>query len=50
MPESAGLYAKSSDLLNRYSQMVLVRNSRLSVQPVTAEEWRIVCEMGLTAP
>ena len=26
--------------------MVLVRNSRLSVQPVTDEEWRIVCEMG----
>jgi len=32
------------------AQMVLVRNSRLSVQPVTTEEWRIVCEMGLTAP
>lgn len=27
-------------------QMVLVNNSRLSVQPVTAEEWRIVCRMG----
>ena len=26
--------------------MVLIRNSRLSVQPVTAEEWRIVCRMG----
>jgi predicted RNA-binding protein with PUA-like domain len=26
--------------------MVLVNNSRLSVQPVTAEEWKIVCEMG----
>jgi predicted RNA-binding protein with PUA-like domain len=26
--------------------MVLVNNSRLSVQPVTAEEWRVVCEMG----
>jgi predicted RNA-binding protein with PUA-like domain len=26
--------------------MVLVRNSRLSVQPVTAEEWRVVCAMG----
>ncbi len=26
--------------------MVLVRNSRLSVQPVTAEEWRLVCAMG----
>ena len=27
-------------------KMVLINNSRLSVQPVTAEEWRIVCGMG----
>ncbi len=27
-------------------QMILINNSRLSVQPVTAEEWRIVCAMG----
>jgi predicted RNA-binding protein with PUA-like domain len=26
--------------------MALVKFSRLSVQPVTAEEWRIVCGMG----
>jgi len=26
--------------------MVLVNNSRLSVQPVAPEEWRIVCGMG----
>jgi predicted RNA-binding protein with PUA-like domain len=26
--------------------MVLVRNSRLSVQPVTAEEWKLVCKIG----
>jgi predicted RNA-binding protein with PUA-like domain len=26
--------------------MVLVNNSRLSVQPVTDEEWRIICRMG----
>lgn len=26
--------------------MVLVNNSRLSVQPVTPEEWRILCSMG----
>jgi predicted RNA-binding protein with PUA-like domain len=26
--------------------MVLVKNSRLSVQPVTDAEWRIVCGMG----
>jgi predicted RNA-binding protein with PUA-like domain len=34
---------KSNSLL---SKMVLVNNSRLSVQPVTKEEWRIICEMG----
>ncbi|BDW83908.1 EVE domain-containing protein [Roseicyclus marinus] len=28
------------------AKMVLVRNSRLSVQPVTAEEWAIICAMG----
>lgn len=33
----------------RLSEMVLVKNSRLSVQPVTDEEWRIVCELGETA-
>ncbi|MEM8571180.1 MAG: EVE domain-containing protein [Pseudomonadota bacterium] len=30
----------------RLQDMVLVNNSRLSVQPVSAEEWKIVCEMG----
>ncbi|MER2507182.1 EVE domain-containing protein [Amaricoccus sp.] len=30
----------------RLAGMVLVNNSRLSVQPVSAEEWRLVCEMG----
>jgi predicted RNA-binding protein with PUA-like domain len=30
----------------RLREMVLVRNSRLSVQPVTPEEWRVVCELG----
>ena len=30
----------------RLSEMVLVRNSRLSVQPVHAEEWRIICDLG----
>ncbi len=32
------------------SGMVLVTNSRLSVQPVTEGEWRIVCRMGGTDP
>ncbi|WP_299401397.1 EVE domain-containing protein [uncultured Roseobacter sp.] len=30
----------------RLSEMVLVRNSRLSVQPVTAQEWQIICDMA----
>ncbi len=30
----------------RLQQMVLVNNTRLSVQPVTAEEWKLVCKMG----
>lgn len=28
------------------ADMVLVRNSRLSVQPVRPEEWKLVCKMG----
>lgn len=28
------------------ADMALIKNSRLSVQPVTDEEWRIVCGMG----
>ena len=34
----------------RLADMVLVNNSRLSVQPVTAEEWRVVCDLGKTQP
>tara|TARA_R110000751_G_scaffold98669_1_gene191812 strand:+ start:541 stop:981 length:441 start_codon:yes stop_codon:yes gene_type:complete len=30
----------------RLDDMILVRNSRLSVQPVTEGEWRIVCALG----
>jgi predicted RNA-binding protein with PUA-like domain len=30
----------------RLSEMSLVTSMRLSVQPVTEEEWKIVCEMG----
>lgn len=30
----------------RLKAMVLVNNTRLSVQPVTAEEWKIICKMG----
>lgn len=28
------------------SEMVLVKNSRLSVQPVSGEEWARICELG----
>ena len=31
-------------------RMVLINNSRLSVQPVTPDEWRIVCGMGGVTP
>ena len=30
----------------RLKDMALVKYSRLSVQPVTAEEWKLVCKMG----
>jgi predicted RNA-binding protein with PUA-like domain len=30
----------------RLKEMALVKYSRLSVQPVTAAEWKIVCHMG----
>ena len=34
----------------RLANMVLVKNSRLSVQPVTPDEWRVVCELGGVDP
>ena len=30
----------------RLKSMVLVNNTRLSVQPVSAEEWKLICKMG----
>ncbi len=30
----------------KLEKMILVNNSRLSVQPVTEEEWSIICHMG----
>lgn len=30
----------------KLKEMVLVKNSRLSVQPVTAEEWKHICKLG----
>lgn len=34
----------------RLADMVLVKNSRLSVQPVSDAEWRLICELGKTEP
>ncbi|EDZ45150.1 EVE domain-containing protein [Leisingera daeponensis] len=34
----------------RLEDMVLVKNSRLSVQPVSEEEWSAVCALGETDP
>jgi predicted RNA-binding protein with PUA-like domain len=34
----------------RLTDMALVKLSRLSVQPVTPEEWKIVCHMGGVKP
>ncbi|ABD05028.1 Protein of unknown function DUF589 [Rhodopseudomonas palustris HaA2] len=30
----------------KLSEMALLKYSRLSVQPVTADEWKLVCKMG----
>ena len=30
----------------KLKEMVLVKNSRLSVQPVTPEEWNYICKLG----
>ncbi|MDW4549109.1 EVE domain-containing protein [Defluviimonas sp. D31] len=30
----------------RLADMVLVNNTRLSVQPVTEAEWKVICELG----
>ena len=44
MPEPVSLDQIKAD--QRLADMVLVKNSRLSVQPVTAKEWKIVCKLG----
>jgi len=44
VPKPVSLEAIKAD--RRLKNMVLVNNSRLSVQPVTAEEWKIVCDLG----
>ncbi|MGD0762603.1 MAG: EVE domain-containing protein [Roseiarcus sp.] len=44
LPTPVTLEAVKAD--PRLAKMALVANSRLSVQPVTDDEWRIVCAMG----
>ena len=44
MPQPVSLDQIKAD--ERLADMVLVKNSRLSVQPVSAKEWKIVCKMG----
>jgi len=34
----------------RLKNMVLVNNTRLSVQPVTADDWKLICKMGGVKP
>jgi predicted RNA-binding protein with PUA-like domain len=44
MPKAVTLQAIKAE--PKLKDMALVKFSRLSVQPVTPEEWRIVCRMG----
>lgn len=48
LPRPVGLSAIKADAA--LSGMALVRLSRLSVQPVTAQEWRVVCMLGGVEP
>jgi predicted RNA-binding protein with PUA-like domain len=44
LPKAVTLAVVKAD--PRLKDMVLARQPRLSVQPVTAEEWRMICTMG----
>ena len=44
MPMPVTLTQIKSD--HRLQKMVLVKNSRLSVQPVTSMEWETICSLG----
>ena len=44
MPRAITLDEIKADV--RLKNMVLVNNSRLSVQPVLAEEWTMICDLG----
>jgi predicted RNA-binding protein with PUA-like domain len=44
MPKPVELAAIKAE--SKLKEMALIKLSRLSVQPVTAEEWMLVCKMG----
>lgn len=44
MPKPVTLAAIKADA--RFAEMALIKLSRLSVQPVTATEWKALCKMG----
>jgi predicted RNA-binding protein with PUA-like domain len=44
LPEPVTLAAVKAD--PRFKDMVLVKQPRLSVQPVTDKEWKLICAMG----
>jgi predicted RNA-binding protein with PUA-like domain len=44
MPQPVTLAAIKAE--PKLAEMALVKQSRLSVQPVTAAEWKLVCAMG----
>jgi predicted RNA-binding protein with PUA-like domain len=44
LPKPVSLDAAKAE--PRLKAMMLVNNTRLSVQPVTADEWKLVCKMG----
>jgi len=44
LPKPVTLAAVKAD--KRLKEMVLAKQPRLSVQPVTADEWKIICGLG----
>lgn len=44
LPKPVSLEMAKAD--PRLAAMALVTNTRLSVQPVTAEEWQVICDLG----
>jgi predicted RNA-binding protein with PUA-like domain len=44
MPKPVTLAALKED--SRFSEFALVKTSRLSVMPVSAEHWKLICKLG----